>query len=393
MQAASNFVNLAKRNAGNVDKILCPCKDCRNLSHHLVETVYEHLIFKGMDLTYTTWFHHGEKLSIDENPKEVKMSDTHNLYANAYMENEDYVTPALGKDEDFAQKLEDAETPLYPSCTRYTKLSAIVALYKHKAVNKWSDKSFDGLLELLHDMLPVDNVLLRSVYLVRKLLKTFDLGYEKIHACVNDCCLFRKEKENMDSCPTYGFSRWKADKHTRKIKKGVPAKVLRYFPIIPRFRRMFRSKKMVEDLIWHSTHKSEDGKMRHPVDSLAWDLVNDKWPCFSSDPRNLRLGLATDGFNPFSNLSTTYSCWPVMLVTYNLPPWLCMKKENIMLTLLIPGPKQPGNDIDVYLQPLIEDLYELWNNGVSIFDTMTKSVFNLRAILIWTINDFLAHGN
>lgn len=150
---------------------------------------------------------------------------------------------------------------------------------------------------------------------------------------------------------------------------------------------------MVEDLIWHSTHKSEDGKMRHPVDSLAWDLVNDKCPCFSSDPRNLRLGLATDGFNPFSNLSTTYSCWPVMLVTYNLPPWLCMKKENIMLTLLIPGPKQPGNDIDVYLQPLIEDLYELWNNGVSIFDTMTKSVFNLRAILMWTVNDFPAYGN
>ena len=38
------------------------------------------------------------------------------------MENKDYVTPTLGKDEDFTQKLEDAETPLYPSCTRYTKL-------------------------------------------------------------------------------------------------------------------------------------------------------------------------------------------------------------------------------------------------------------------------------
>lgn len=173
-----------------------------------METVYEHLIFKGMDLTYITWFHHGEKLSIDENPKEVKMSDTHNLYANANMENEDYVTPTLGKDEDFTQRLEDAETPLYPSCTRHTKLSATIALYKHKVVNKWSDKSFDGLLELLHDMLPVDNVFLRSVYSVRKLLKTFDLGYEKIHACVNDCCLFRKEKENMDSCPTCGLARW-----------------------------------------------------------------------------------------------------------------------------------------------------------------------------------------
>ena len=73
----------------------------------------------------------------------------------------------------------------------------------------------------------------------------------------------------------------------------------------------------------------------------------------------MRLGLAADGFNPYSNLSTAYSCWPVVLVTYNLPPWKCMSKENLMLTLLIPGKKQPGNDIDVYLQPLIEDLNEL----------------------------------
>ena len=82
-----------------------------------------------------------------------------------------------------------------------------------------------------------------------------------------------------------------------------------------------------------------------------------------------------------------------MLVTYNLPPWLCMAKENIMLTLLIPGPKQPGNDIDVYLQPLIEDLQELWNNGVEVYDAVNKSMFNLKAILMWTINDFLAYGN
>ncbi|XP_031262844.1 uncharacterized protein LOC116121024 [Pistacia vera] len=115
--------------------------------------------------------------------------------------------------------------------------------------------------------------------------------------------------------------------------------------------------------------------------------------CFAEDPRNLKLGLAADGFNPFSNMSTTYSCWPVMLVTYNLPPWLCMKKENIMLTLLIPGPKQPGKDIDIYLQPLIEDLQELWNNGVNVYDSYTNSCFNLRAILMWTINDFRGYGN
>nr|GEZ07789.1 hypothetical protein [Tanacetum cinerariifolium] len=78
--------------------------------------------------------------------------------------------------------------------------------------------------------------------------------------------------------------------------------------------------------------------------------------CTEPEPRNVRLGLADDGFNPFGNLSQAYSMWPVILTTYNLPTWLCMKESSFMLTLLIPGPKSPGKDIDVYLRPLIEDL-------------------------------------
>lgn len=41
-----------------------------------------------------------------------------------------------------------------------------------------------------------------------------------------------------------------------------------------------------------------DGKVRHPADSLAWKLVNFKWPDFGSEPRNLRLALLVDGLNP-----------------------------------------------------------------------------------------------
>ena len=140
-------------------------------------------------------------------------------------------------------------------------------------------------------MLPKDNVLLQSVYSVKKFLKTFDMGYEKIHACEYDCCLFGKEYKDLDNCPKCGASRWKKNKRTQEIKKCVPVKVLRYFPIIPRFKRMFRSEKMGEDLRWHFNNKSNDGKMRHPVDSITWDLVNDKWQSFSAD--QLRLGLAT----------------------------------------------------------------------------------------------------
>lgn len=49
--------------------------------------------------------------------------------------------------------------------------------------------------------------------------------------------------------------------------------MLRYFPIIPRFKRMFQSSQMTEQLIWHSNRKSNDGEMRHPVDSPTWHTI------------------------------------------------------------------------------------------------------------------------
>jgi hypothetical protein len=47
--------------------------------------------------------------------------------------------------------------------------------------------------------------------------------------------------------------------------------------------------------------------MRHPVDSRAWKHVCNLYPEFASDPRNVRLGLASDGFNPFGMLNVTYT--------------------------------------------------------------------------------------
>ena len=63
------------------------------------------------------------------------------------------------------------------------------------------------------------------------------------------------------------------------------------------------------------------------------------------------------------------------------------------MCMMISGPKQPGNDIDVYLAPLIEDLKMLWNEGVDVFDAYKKETFKLRALLFTTINDLPAYGN
>ena len=76
---------------------------------------------------------------------------------------------------------------------------------------------------------------------------------------------------------------------------------------------------------WHVNGHTDDGVMQHPTDSDAWKMFDSKHLEFSSDPRNVRLGLAADGFNLFGIMSTNHSTWSVMLVPYNLPPWLCMK--------------------------------------------------------------------
>ncbi|XP_074277101.1 uncharacterized protein LOC141600753 [Silene latifolia] len=70
-----------------------------------------------------------------------------------------------------------------------------------------------------------------------------------------------------------------------------------------------------------------------------------------------------------------------------------MKRKYLMLSLLISGPKEPGNDIDVYLAPLLHDLKTLWDEGIEVFDAYQKSFFNLKAMLLCTISDFPAYGN
>lgn len=126
--------------------------------------------------------------------------------------------------------------------------------------------------------------------------------------------------------------------------------------------------------------------MRHPADSFAWKDFDRQHPNFSHDSRNVRLGLASDGFNPFKTMTISHSTWPVILIPYNLPPWMCMKQPNFILSLLIPGPKGPGNNLDVYMQPLMEELEELWKIGIKTFDEYRKESFQMHAAIMWTIN-------
>ena len=135
--------------------------------------------------------------------------------------------------------------------------------------------------------------------------------------------------------------------------------------------------------------------MRHPKDGTQWELIEKKFENFAKDPRSIRLGECTDGMNPFGDMSTNHSTWPMLLCIYNLAPWLCMKKKYIMMSMIIQGPKQPGNDIDIYFQLLVEELLTVWIDApaVKCYDAYRKEIFDLHAMLVHTIQDMSALGN
>jgi hypothetical protein len=81
--------------------------------------------------------------------------------------------------------------------------------------------------------------------------------------------------------------------------------------------------------------------MVHPSNGEAWKALDNFYTDFARDVRNIRIGLATDGFTPFTESVASYSCWQVFAIPYNLPPGLCMKYEHIFMCPIVPGPDNP----------------------------------------------------
>jgi hypothetical protein len=151
-----------------------------------------------------------------------------------------------------------------------------------------------------------------------------------------------------------------------------------YAPIIPWLKRLFRNKEYVRLLRWHKEDRKKDAILRHPADGSQWRNIERDYPDFAGDARNLMFGLSTDSMNPFGEQSCSHSTWHVTLYIYNLPPWFCIKRKFIMMPVLIQGPKQPSNDIDVYLRPLVDELLQLWAKpGVRAWDEYKQEPFDL----------------
>jgi hypothetical protein len=224
------------------------------------------------------------------------------------------------------------------------------------------------------------------------MLSTLGMEYEKIDACEDNCMLFYKEHKNETKYLKFSKSMFieVVSEHGENVTTKVAHKQLRYMPLTPQMKWLFLSKKIARHMRWHKEGVCENNQvMVHPSDSEAWKPLDNFVVDFARDARNVRIGLATDGFSPYNMSAASYYCWLIFAIPYNLPPSLCMKFEYMFPCLIIPGPDHPGTCLNMMLKPLIEELKQLWE-GVEAYDYDQKQKFNLRVVYLWSVHDFRA---
>ena len=231
MEGVQSFMKFVKDNLGAKCRVRCPCIDCLNSYVWSQDVVFYHLLIKGIDGFYIRWIFHGEKSNYNVRVKDHSNNQSEvvddGVPPNDEIEDdgiqemldgyENYIGNDLGNIEDdvirtthkksFDELLKEAQQELYSGCSKFSKLSFTVKLLHLKVYNKWSNKSFDMLLDLLQQVLPNGGTLPKSHYEARKMLNDLGLGYISIHACKYDCALFWKMFEQCEQCPTCGTSR------------------------------------------------------------------------------------------------------------------------------------------------------------------------------------------
>jgi hypothetical protein len=259
-----------------------------------------------------------------------------------------------------------------------------------------SNQCYNDIVKLIIDFIPTMHNMPKDLYQSKKIVSGLGMNYEKIDVCEKNCMLFCMEHKDDIKCMYCGRSRYVKVRNEDGVSviTKVVAKQLRYIPITPRLKQLFLFEEAAKQMRWHKEGKreSEDPNiMSHPVDSEAWQALHRFDPEFAWDPRSVRLGLSMDGFHPHNNDSHPYSCWPVFVIPYNLPPDKCLKEGFIYLALVILGPKEPQKQMNIFLQPLFKEFKKLWQ-GVDAYDSHLNCRFNLRAAYLWSIHDSLGYG-
>ncbi|KAK1610350.1 hypothetical protein QYE76_034023 [Lolium multiflorum] len=297
--------------------------------------------------------------------------------------------------KEYYEALFASQKPLHEN-TEVTQLDAIARLMALKCHRNLCRDGFDELLVIVGSLLPKGHLLPQNFYYSTKLLSDLKMSSQQIHACPKGCMLFREEHADTNYCIKCNSSRYfEVDRNGdgQKRQTTVAKNILRYLPVLPRIHRLFMTEDTAQQMRWAVEGNRYTDKMIHPSDGTAWKNFVKKFPLKAGDPRSVAVAISTDGFNPYGMSAAVYSCWPVFVIPMNLPPGVCMRSENMFVSMIIPGPKYPGKNMNVYLEPLVDDLVRGWEGrGIRTYDASKKEYFDMYVWYHTSLHDLPARA-
>ncbi|CAJ2636394.1 unnamed protein product, partial [Trifolium pratense] len=324
--------------------VRCPCINCKCMKISTAVNVRLHLYKNGFQPNYWIWTEHGEvRPSVDTMGGLNSIGHVHHenqfiamnqmVYdalrpygevppVNANTGNETLVEDELPNDDakQFYDKLISTNKPIYEGATQ-SILSISVQLLAIRSNWHVPQKGIDFVAQMLKSVCQVQKCLPENCYQATQLVSKLGLKVEKIDCCKNGCMLYYKDDSKLSECKFCYAPRFIPRRTGMGKYKDVPAKRMFYFPIVPRLQRLYASTESAAEMTWHHKNKNNSNILRHPSDGKAWKHFDDVYPDFAREPRNVRLGLCADGFTPYIQASASpYSCWPIIVTPYNLPP-------------------------------------------------------------------------
>lgn len=217
----------------------------------------------------------------------------------------------------------------------------------------------------------------------------------KVDCCINSCIAYTGVYKDLDTCPYLECKQPRFEDDPNNPGKQRAQCVFLYIPLIPRLLNMYRDRAMAKKLRYRSERQPEDGVFSDIFDGAHYSHLCDRHVVvggktlghrFFDSPRDIALGLSTDGFGPFKSRKET--CWPLLAFNYNLPPSLRSQLEYTLCLGVIPGPSAP-KEIDTFFEPFIHELEQL-ARGVPAYDMYDGQPFLLRAYLLACFGDMPA---
>jgi hypothetical protein len=199
-----------------------------------------------------------------------------------------------------------------------------------------------------------------------------------IDCCINSCIAYTGSYAELETCPICTHLRWRTNRNGGQ----TAFQQFVYIPLTPRLQYQYQCRQRAFTMQSYCLPFFE-----RPLNHTLSE-INDWWAAqryrdlrqqgLFNQSTDIALQLLLDGVQLVER--GNHSCTPVILINYNLPPALRYQKHNILLSLLIPGPKK-YKDIDSFLYPLVEELKEL-GNGVPAYNSYRREPFNLRAWVV-----------